>query len=171
MSRLPHLGWSSHVYPLEVGDFAAVPDADGEPVPDAALPPDDVILFVRSDGPDVLLRGRARIAALLARGDPHATIPVRIVFRPSVSKWNLSSIFVRVLRNRFRFRSTGVYHISAARVREMGIERAIRTLDNPQLRKGEDLDHIGEHAVDAQQFLAQELDEDRPGDKLQRNHQ
>ena len=39
MSRLPHLGWSSHVYPLEAADLVSLPDYVGEPIPEEALPP------------------------------------------------------------------------------------------------------------------------------------
>lgn len=134
MARLPHLGWSSRIYPLEAGDFAKVPDYDGGDIPAAALPSDGVILYMRPDGPDALLRGRE----LLAASAPAAAVPVRIVFRPAVAKWNLPACLVRVLRNRYRYEGTGVYHIAAQTVRDMGLERAVRTLDNPQSRAGKD---------------------------------
>ena len=38
------------------------------------------------------------------------------------------------LGNRYRYHCTGRYHIAAAAVRAMGLERAIRTLENPQKR-------------------------------------
>ena len=134
MSRLPHLGWSSHVYPLEAADLVALPDYAEAPIPDAALPQDAVILFIRPDGPDSLLRGRE----VLAAQDPHAAVPTRIVFRPSVAKWNLLATLFRVLRNKYRFEGTGIYHVSAQAIRGLKVERAIRTLDNPQLREGKD---------------------------------
>lgn len=134
MASIPHLGWSSRVYPLEAGDFAKVPDYDGGDIPDAALPSDGIVLYMRPDGPDALLRGRD----LLAAADPAAPVPVRIVFRPSVPKWHLLACLVRVLRNRYRYEGTGVYHIAAQTVRDMGLERTIRTLDNPQTRAGKD---------------------------------
>ncbi|MDO5317645.1 MAG: hypothetical protein Q4G65_03375 [bacterium] len=134
MSRLPHLGWSSNVYPLEAADLVALPDYAEAPIPDAALPQDAVILFIRPDGPDALLRGRE----VLAAQDPHAAVPTRIVFRPSVAKWNLLATLFRVLRNKYRFEGTGIYHVSAQAIRGLKVERAIRTLDNPQLREGKD---------------------------------
>ena len=132
-TKIPHLGWSSHVYPLDAADFARVPDYGGPEIPVAALPDDDVLLYICPDGPDALLRGRAAIDAAL-RADASATVPVRIVFKPSVAKWNLAATMVRVLRNRYRYHGTGRYHIDAAAVRALGIERAIRTLENPHLR-------------------------------------
>ena len=136
MSRLPHLGWSSHVYPLEAGDLAAVPDYTGAPIPDAALPGDAVLLYIRPDGPDALLRGRAQVAA--AARDPHAAVPVRVVFKPAVAKWNLLGTLLRVFRNGHRFHGTGVYHTSAQTIRGLGIERAIRRVDAPQKRGRQD---------------------------------
>ena len=133
-----HIGWSSHLYPLEAADFDKVPDYDGEPLPETVLPDDDVVLFIRPDGPDALLRGRGKLAAALATGDPRATVDVRIVFKPSIAKWNLPATLIRVLRNHDRYRGTGVYHISVAAVRELGLERAIRSVEHPQKRGKED---------------------------------
>lgn len=137
MSHLPHLGISSNVYPLEAADVARLADYDGAPIPDAALPADDVIIYIRPDGPDVLLRGRARVTSAAA-ADARATVGVRIVFKPSIAKWNLLATLVRVLRNRYRYHGTGVYHIAAQAVRDLKVERAVRTLDNPQQRKNRD---------------------------------
>lgn len=124
-----HLGWSSCVYPLEADDFAVVPDYDGAPIPAADLPDDPVLLLLRKDRPDCLLRGRDVVAR--ASG---GTVDVRVVFVPTVAKWNLPAALVRVLRNRYRFHGTGTYHIAASTVRALGLERAIRTLENPHLR-------------------------------------
>ena len=134
---IPHLGWSSYVYPLEAADFAKMPDYDGPAIPDETLPSDGIVLYIRPDGPDALLRGREAIGDAL-RADASAVVPVRIVFKPSVSKWNLAATLVRVLRNRYRYHGTHVYHISAQAVRNMKLERMIRTVDNPHVRAGKD---------------------------------
>ncbi len=128
-----HLGWSSCVYPLSADDFAAVPDYSGEPIPDCDLPDDEVVLFMGKGEEDSLLRGRE-----VVRAHAGGTVGVRIVFRPNIPKWNIPAAVVRVFRNKYRFRSTNVYHIAAQSVREMGLERAVRTLDNPQLRANKD---------------------------------
>ncbi len=128
-----HLGWSSCLYPLEACDFAAVPDYDGAPIPAADLPNDPVLLFLRKGHPDSLLRGRE----IVARADG-GTVDVRVVFVPSVAKWNLAATLVRVFRNLYRYHGTGRYHIAASAVRALGLERAIRTLENPHLRGKED---------------------------------
>ncbi|MCQ2393782.1 MAG: hypothetical protein MJ249_05770 [Kiritimatiellae bacterium] len=138
MSGLPHLGISSNVYPLEAVDVARLADYAGEAIPEAALPEDDIIIYIRPDGPDVLLRGRALVTSAVATGDVQATVDVRVVFKPAIAKWNLLATVVRVLRNKYRYHGTGVYHIAAQTVRDMGIERAIRTFDHPQKRKNQD---------------------------------
>ena len=124
-----HLGWSSCVYPLEADDVAAAPDYDGAPIPAADLPDDPVILFLRKGHPDCLLRGRDVVVRAFG-----GTVDVRVVFVPSAAKWNLAATLVRVLRNRYRYHGTGRYHIAASAVRALGLERAIRTLENPHLR-------------------------------------
>ena len=127
------LGWSSHVYPLEAADFSDVPDYADEPIPACDLPPDRVILLIRKGHPDSLIRGRDEIAR-------HAggIVDVRIVFEPTVARWNLLGTLVRVCRNRYRYHGTHVYHVSAQAVRSMKLERAIRTVDNPHARPGKD---------------------------------
>ena len=139
LAKLPvpeatHVGWSSHVYPLEAADVAALADLEGTPVPATALPSDEVIVYVRPDGPDALLRGRAKVERTLAERGPRSTVEVRVVFKPSVGKWNLPGTLVRVVRNRYRYHGTAVYHISAHAVRAMGLERMIRSVDEPQKR-------------------------------------
>lgn len=128
-----HLGWSSHVYPLEAADFGDVPDYSGEPISADDLPPDPVILLIRRGRPDSLVRGRDEIARRAG-----GIVDVRVVFAPSVSRWNLLGTLVRVCRNRYRYHGTHAYHISAKAVRDMKLERAIRTIENPQARGGQD---------------------------------
>lgn len=132
-----HLGWSSNVYPLEAGELAQVGDYGGEPIRGDDLPDDEVVLFFRKGQPDALLRGRARIEAANTR-NPREAVPVRLVFKPSIAKWNLLPTLIRVLRNKYRFKCSGVYHIAPQMVRGLGVERACRTLENPQQRKGVD---------------------------------
>lgn len=123
------LGWSSRLYPLDAGDFASVPDYSGPAIPASDLPDDPVVLFIRPGEPDALVRGREAISA--AGG---GTVDVRIVFLPSISKWNILYTLVRALRNRRRYECSGVYHIATDAVRQMGLERAVRTLDAPHER-------------------------------------
>ncbi len=127
------LGWSSHCYPLECGELVGLPDYEGPAIRDADLPPDPVILFIRKDHPDVLLRGRDKITNAAS-----PKIMVRVVFEPNIPPWNLPKTIIRVLRNPYRYHSSNIYHLSPSDIREMGLERAIRTLDNPQPRKGVD---------------------------------
>ena len=123
------LGWSSRTYPLDAADFAAVEDYYGPEIPAKDLPGDEVVLLIRSGRPDALLRGRE---AVKAAGD--GVVDVRIVFEPSIAKWNLLFTLVRPLRNMRRFKCSQTYHIAPEAVRQMGLERAVRTLDDPHAR-------------------------------------
>ena len=58
---IPHLGWSSHVYPLDAADFAQVPDYAGPAIPSAALPDDALAEYLEKNGYD-----EARRAAMAA---------------------------------------------------------------------------------------------------------
>lgn len=133
-----YLGWSSCVYPLEAGEVASLPDYADEAILANDLPNDPVVLLIRPNGPDVLLRGRALVEGAVAADGPRTVVSVRIVFVSAVPKWNIPAAVIRVLRNRYRYEGTGVYHISAHMVRTMGLERAHRTTDNPQRRKNTD---------------------------------
>lgn len=124
-----HLGWSSRTYPLDAADFAGVPDYDGPEIPESDLPDDEVVLLIRKGAPDALLRGRA---AMDRAGD--GTVDVRIVFVPTIAKWNLLFTLARFLRDRRRYEGSGVYHISTEAMRQMGLERAVRTLACPHKR-------------------------------------
>lgn len=132
------LGWSSCVYPLEADEIASLPDCADASISSGDLPEDPVVLLIRPDGPDALLRGRAEVEATVAADGPRAFVPVRVVFVPAVPKWNIPAAVIRVLRNRYRYEGTGVYHISARTVRAMGLERAVRTTADPQKRKDTD---------------------------------
>lgn len=123
------LGWSSRTYPLDAADFAAVEDYSGPEIPAKDLPGDEVVLLIRRGRPDALLRGRE---AVRAAGD--GVVDVRIVFEPSIAKWNLLFTLVRPLRNMRRFKCSQTYHIAPEAVRQMGLERAVRTLDDPHAR-------------------------------------
>ena len=85
-----HLGWSSCAYPLDAADFASVPDYAGPAIPAADLPDDEVILLVRKGEEDCLLRGREAVGAA---GD--GTVNVRIVFVPTIGKWNIPFAIIR----------------------------------------------------------------------------
>ena len=159
MSRLPHLGWSSHVYPLEAADIAALSDYVGDAIPSEVLPKDEIIIFIRPDGPDVLLHGRDKVMAAQTM-NPRGTVPVRIVFKPSVAKWNLLATLIRVIRNRYRYHGTGRYHISVRAIRQLGLERTIRSVDNPQVRRG--VDSRARMSALLQSLRSKGYDETRP---------
>ena len=105
------LGWSSHVYPLEATDFDDVPDYAGESIPAGELPSDRVVLLIRKGHPDSLVRGRDEITRRAG-----GTVDVRVVFEPSVTRWNLFGTLVRVFRNRYRYHGTHAATVTTARM-------------------------------------------------------
>lgn len=128
-----HLGRSSYTYPLDAADLARTPDYTGPALPPEELPSDPVLLLIRKDQPDTLLRGRERV---IAAGN--GTVEVRIVFVPTIARWNILFAMVRSLRDRRKFRCSGIYHIAPEAVRQRRIERALRTFESAQSRGRED---------------------------------
>lgn len=128
-----HIGWSSHVYPLEVADLRRVRVVTPPPELEAILPPDPIVLAIRGRADDLLLRGRELVEAAAT-----GTLAVRIAFLPTIPKWNLPALFLRVIRQKYLYMSSGTYHMTAEAIRRMGLERAIRSVDHPQPRPGED---------------------------------
>lgn len=126
------LGFSSNLYPLAVEDLLVLPDATTiEPLPD-----DKVIICIKRDARDVLLRGRDYLLAQQKLG--HEYIPTRVMFVPSIPLWRIFTMLIRVFRNHYRYRSSNIYHTTACAMRSLGIERAQRSLANPQQRKNVD---------------------------------
>lgn len=137
MSSSFHIGWSSCSYPIEAGDLVRVAAEPPAGIPDSALPDDETILLIAPGRPDSLVRGRERVLAVAA-ADARAPVETRIVFIPSAAKWNLVATLVRTVRNRYRYHGTGVYHLGAGAIRALGLERAVRSIECPQPRRGED---------------------------------
>ena len=132
---MKHLGWSSCLYPLEAADLVSVPDYVGSAISRTELPEGEVLLLLAKDRPDRLLAGRAVVQAVAEKG---GTVDVRLVFEPTIGKWNVPFAMIRALRDRRRFKSSNIYHIAPSAIRSLRLERAVRTLDNPQTRGGVD---------------------------------
>ena len=168
-----HLGWSSCAYPLDAADFASVPDYAGSAIPAADLPDDEVILLVRKGEEDCLLRGREAVGAA---GD--GTVNVRIVFVPTIGKWNIPFAIIRSIRDKRRFKGSRVYHIAPTAIRALRVERAVRTLENPQSRSGVDRQakmgkleaSLREHGYDDNRPIDVMLCRSRGEDSLRQGH-
>ena len=168
-----HLGWSSCAYPLDAADFASVPDYAGPAIPAADLPDDEVILLVRKGEEDCLLRGREAVGAA---GD--GTVNVRIVFVPTIGKWNIPFAMIRSIRDKRRFKGSRVYHIAPTAIRALRVERAVRTLENPQSRSGVDRQammgkleaSLREHGYDDSRPIDVMLCRSRGEDSLRQGH-
>ena len=111
---------SSEVYLVEKADILSLPVAL-----DKTLPQTEVAVLLGSAS-----RGTADtlIAGLdLLDKDEKIEIPVRFYFNPSVSPFNIFVILCRKLRYKKKRLNSHLYHINPAWIRQMGLERTIKT--------------------------------------------
>lgn len=125
MKRNRHIGISSNTYPLEAGDIAKLPDYKGDDI-DISHLDDEIVILIRKNAPDTLLKGRTRID----KTPSESTVEARIAFIPTVPKWFIFPNFIRALREKFRYKGSGTYHIAPQALRDLGVERAIRNRSN-----------------------------------------
>lgn len=119
------LGCSSELYFIDPQDILALPDA---PAAYAGKINEDVALLIRPGAEDCLLKGRK--AAENAVNRKVAYIPVRVFFKSVIPLWNLPAIFIKPLRQNYKFSSSSHYHMSLAKLRELKIERGFRNAEN-----------------------------------------
>lgn len=126
--------YSSEVYRLAAADLASLPDAVAAV---KNMPSDEVILLIGKQklwidkqprAVDMLLKGRNVVEQAVAAGKKY--IPVRIAFESRIHPLDFISPLIRVLRYKYCFHGTGIYHISPLEIRRLGIERNFRTADN-----------------------------------------
>lgn len=125
MKKNRYIGISSNTYPLEAGDIAKLPDYKGNDINLSALS-DEIVILIQKNAKDSLLKGRS----IIQQKSSESLVNVRVAFIPTVSKWFILPNFIRVLREKFRFKGSNTYHISPQTLRDLGIERAIRTRAN-----------------------------------------
>ena len=78
--------------------------------------------------PDLLISGRTLIQKAVE--EKKSFIPVRFVFIPANKRFDVFSPVIRKLRYKIRFYGSNVYHLDPNDIREMKIERTIKTRDN-----------------------------------------
>ncbi|MBS4773579.1 MAG: hypothetical protein KHX55_04815 [Proteobacteria bacterium] len=119
------LGCSSELYYIDPQDIIALDDA---PASFSAGTDEEVSVLIRPGAADCLLNGR--ITAEQAAMHKMAYIPVRIFFQSVIPLWNLPAIFIKPLRQNYKFASSRSYHMSLAKLRELKIERGFRNAEN-----------------------------------------
>lgn len=120
---------SSELYLIEPQDITALPDSTA-PFAQEKLKDEIVVLIGNSSKgeTDKLVKGRERIASAIAKGEEH--IEVRFAFKPNMPLLLRPFCVIKQIRKRYHYTSSNIYHTTASRLRAMGIERAVRTIDN-----------------------------------------
>ncbi len=127
------IAYSSELYKLDTKDVAALPNGDRKL---AAGCKDSIVILIgnntdyknRGESKDVLLKGRKKLNWALK--NKYKYVKVRIAFEPKNNRFDLISPIIRVLRYRLRTYSSNIYHMSPQDIRNMKIERNIRTKEN-----------------------------------------
>ena len=77
---------------------------------------------------DKLIRGRGKVEAAVNARQPY--IKVRFCFISQIAPWNLLPLFIRQLRNKYKYFNSNIYHVNPFYLRQLKIERGIRTAAN-----------------------------------------
>ena len=126
----PYIGYSSEIYDIEPQDLVSLDDT-----------PEDLTSAITSDEPvtvlignqklgtrDTLVRGRNLVEKALAANQNH--IPVRFCFISVIPRWHIIPLFLKKFRYQYKYFNSNIYHLSAGRLRELGLERGRRTAAN-----------------------------------------
>ena len=121
------IGFSSEIYHIEPHDILVLPDAPVD-FESSVKCSDEVVVLLSNDHPDSLVRGRNVAKQALSRRVSY--IPVRFVFCPSISSWNILPILFKTLRQCYKYTGSNIYHTSLTNLRALHIERGQRNADN-----------------------------------------
>lgn len=125
-------GYSSELYPLDPKDLINLPDTK-EQLPKSFLDKinGEVVILIgdhRVASKDTLIQGRE--IAERAIKDSKDFIPVRIAFEIHTPRFDFFSTLMKRRREKYRGYCSEVYHISPKAIRDMNLERNIRTPEN-----------------------------------------
>lgn len=118
------LGYSSELYYIDPKDIASLKDAKSH----ESSKNEDIIILISPNQQDCLISGRKTIEQAIR--DDISAIPVRIVFKPTIPSWNLAAIFIKPLRQKYKYNSSNVYHMNLNKLKELKIERGFRNTEN-----------------------------------------
>ena len=119
------LGRSSELYYIDPRDILPLPDAAGL---STASVSDEIAVLIAAGEEDKLLSGKILAEQAVAAGQEY--IPVRFWFKPRIPLWNLPAIFIKPLRQKYKFTNSRNYHASLPHLRELKIERGTRNAEN-----------------------------------------
>ena len=125
--------YSSEIYNLDPRDAVVLKDS---PKDISRNTKDEIVILIgntdlwdRNKGTsDTLLKGREALEQAIAENKDF--VPVRIAFISRIKKYDFISPLIRVLRYKYKGYSSNYYHMNPHEIRNMNIERNIRTRDN-----------------------------------------
>lgn len=125
-----NIAYSSEVYELDPQDLLLLRDSTPEEQQTIKVDNQIVLLIGNKNlgTTDTLARGRDAIKRALNNGVEY--VPVRVAFVSQIPVYNILPLFIKKLRYKHKFFNTNIYHLSAKGLRNMGIERGVRTAEN-----------------------------------------
>ena len=125
-----NIGYASEIYEIDPRDITVLPDCAPELSARIKHPEPVTVLLGNRDQnrPDALVCGREQ--AERALNDEISYIPVRFCFVSNIPAWNLIPLFIKKFRYKYKYFNTNIYHLSAKKLRQQGLERGIRTAEN-----------------------------------------
>lgn len=126
----PYIGYSSEIYDIEIQDVVSLPDTTAD-LQAAIRPTNEISILIGNQKlgtRDSLAYGREMINQALTAGQTH--VPVRFCFISVIPRWHIIPLFLKKFRYQYKYFNSNIYHLSANRLRELGLERGRRTAAN-----------------------------------------
>lgn len=124
------IGYSSELYQIDPNDLIILDDLEDN-IKNQIKSKDNVILFIGNENTgevDKLALGREVIKKAIDNKEEF--IKVRVAFKIRTPRFDFLSTLMKRRREKYRGYSTNIYHTSPLIIREMNIERNIRTAEN-----------------------------------------
>lgn len=126
--------YSSEVYQIKTTDVAVLEFKTGV-LPETASFKDEIVVLIghnntinENGSKDILIQGYQKVRQAIEQNKKF--IPVRFAFIPANKRFDLLSPIIRKLRYKIRYYGSNVYHIDPKNIRNMKIERTIKTRQN-----------------------------------------
>lgn len=138
---MSNLCLSSETYKIDVKDIAILPDNE---LAEKYKNRKKVVVMIgdlENGINDTLLCGRSIVEKAIHEHKQY--VPVRLVFKTSIKRYDLITPFIKKLRGKYKIWSSNIYHIDPREIRRMKIERSFRdknsayTFSNPLYRYSE----------------------------------
>lgn len=125
-----NIGYSSEIYEVDPADLIILKDCQQEQTKGIHADEEIVVLIGNQNigTIDTLVKGRDAVKKALNNGIEY--VPVRFAFISKIPAWNLLPVFIKKFRYQYKYFNSHIYHVSALKLRELGLERGRRTAEN-----------------------------------------